>query len=197
MTRGMNCTTQYNVNYGDVTTVAKVRKYSVGSSPYKYALLGTKTSASSGVFHLAAMAPYDQVFQATTSTSAAHGPANGVYWYFYNGKSMGFAPASTVQLGTADVYNTGGDHKRVSWHLDSRSGGYRDGKYRGNGKTSSHFKVVLYCNPRRATAGTQRRAAPARTHHDSNYYPLLDPAQTAKGPRRTFGTCITGDNVCQ
>ena len=105
----------------------------------------------SGKFKLAVIGKYDAVFAATSSSFTTY-ENNGVYWYFYSPKSMGFAATSSVQLNTADDLNRGTDSNRLSWHLDNPSadkatnGGYRVGTITGLNSDQRYYKVVMYCN---------------------------------------------------
>lgn len=67
---------------------------------------------------------------------------NGTYWYYHSGwGSIGFAPNSTIQQSSADVYDGWGGttgHLRLSWHSDGTDifGGWRVGMNVGlNGST--------------------------------------------------------------
>ena len=150
LTAGLTCTTIYNSPYAHATLAGNVKRYAVGYSPYAYVILGARLGAS-GDFILAAVGEYDAVFAATSSTTTAY-ENNGVYWYFYSPKSMGFAATSSVQLNTADDLNRGTDSNRLSWHLDNPSadkatnGGYRVGTITGLNSDQRYYKVVMYCN---------------------------------------------------
>ena len=151
LTAGLTCTTIYNSPYAHATLAGNVKRYAVGYSPYAYVILGARLGAS-GDFILAAVGEYDAVFAATSSTTTAY-ENNGVYWYFYSPKSMGFAATSSVRLITADLLdNSETDSNRLSWHLDSPSadkatnGGYRVGTITGLNSDQRYYKVVMYCN---------------------------------------------------
>ena len=145
ITAGLTCITKYSKPYADATFTAEVKQYAVGASPYAYAILGARLGAS-GDFILAAVGEYDAVFAATSSTTTAY-ENNGVYWYFYSPKSMGFAATSSVRLITADLLdNSETDSNRLSWHLDQPSNpSWRAGTAVG-GSTYGYYKVVMYCN---------------------------------------------------
>ena len=153
LTAGLTCTTtKYLAAYNSATLTNHVKQYAVGASDAPaYALLGARyrpgctlpsscTSCTS-CFKVAAIGDYDSVFEETTSTSEAV-LNKGTYWYFYPGKSMGFAPATTVNLNSADVYDMG-SATRLSWYLDGGGGGYRAGTQSYPG--SALDKVVMYC----------------------------------------------------
>ena len=131
--------TKYSQPYSHGTSTADVQQYSVGASPYSYAILGARYGAS-GDFKLAALGDYDAVFTATSSTSIAN-ENRGTYWYYYSSKSMGFAPNPYVSLGSADTAE-GSSKARLSWHFGS--GGYRAGST--SDSTANLYMVVLYCN---------------------------------------------------
>ena len=145
LTAGLTCTTIYNSPYAHATLAGNVKRYAVGYSPYAYVILGARLGAS-GDFILAAVGEYDAVFAATSSTTTAY-ENNGVYWYFYSPKSMGFAATSSVRLITADLLdNSETDSNRLSWHLDQPSNpSWRAGTAVG-GSTYGYYKVVMYCN---------------------------------------------------
>ena len=141
LTAGLTCITKYSQPYSDSTSSSEVKQYAVGASPYAYVLLGARYGAS-GNFKLAAMGDYDTVFAATSSRYSAYSNS-GAYWYFYPGRSMGFAPSSSVDLSWYDYYNRY-DSNRMSWYLDNGYGGVRAGSR--SDSTSGLYKVVMYCN---------------------------------------------------
>ena len=116
-------------------------RYALGASPYAYAVLGARYGAS-GNFKLAAMGDYDAVFASRRWLRYSAYYNSGTYWYFYSGRSMGFAPSSSVSLNYWDVYSYY-DSTRMSWKLDGYSGG-RAGSI--SDSTSGLYKVVMYCN---------------------------------------------------
>jgi hypothetical protein len=56
--------------------------------------VGSKPSHSATSFHLLAIIPAGDVVLVIVGCR----PDNGVYWYWYSGKSMGFAASSSVSL---------------------------------------------------------------------------------------------------
>ena len=150
LTAGLTCITKYSQPYSDSTSSSEVKQYAVGASPYAYAVLGARYGAS-GNFKLAAMGDYDAVFAATSSTYYAYSNS-GTYWYFYSGRSMGFAPSSSVDLYYSSYYGYYGidrgsryDSNRMSWYLNN--GYYTGGRAGSRGdSTSGLYKVVMYCN---------------------------------------------------
>ena len=145
LTAGLTCTTIYNSPYAHATLAGNVKRYAVGASPYAYVILGARLGAS-GNFILAAVGDYDAVFAATSSTRTAY-MNNGVYWYFYSPKSMGFAASPAVTLNSADVQTDPRSEDRLSWHLDQGSlGGFRVGTTTSLNGDQRYYKVVMYCN---------------------------------------------------
>jgi len=65
---------------------------------------------------------------------------HGTYWYSYYGRSIGFAPTSSVSLNSADVQNSYSD-RRMSWHFPGS--GWRCGDIRGT-RYNDMQKVVMY-----------------------------------------------------
>tara|TARA_B100000795_G_scaffold202216_1_gene155965 strand:+ start:310 stop:537 length:228 start_codon:yes stop_codon:yes gene_type:complete len=69
----------------------------------------------SGKFKLAVIGKYDAVFAATSSSFTTY-ENNGVYWYFYSPKSMGFASTNMVtawEWGGNAPMSGGGDMART------------------------------------------------------------------------------------
>lgn len=65
---------------------------------------------------------------------------HNTYWYSYYGRSVGFAPTSSVSLNTADTQNSYAD-RRLSWHFPGN--GWRCGDIRGT-RYNDMQKVVMY-----------------------------------------------------
>lgn len=85
-------------------------------------LLGARLSGSDELA-IAAMGSVDVITaEKDDSSTQLH---NGVHWYCERGKSMGFSPTETVNLGFADVHDPSCS-LRLSWHLTGR-GGFRAG----------------------------------------------------------------------
>ena len=147
LTAGLTCITKYSQPYSHVTLVADVKQYSVGASPYSYAILGARYGAS-GNFKLAAMGDYDAVFAATYEKYVAY-ENSGTYWYNSiqpGSTSMGFAPTSSVHLSNPDVLDQN-SATRLSWVLPQT--GQNWGGWRAGSKSDSLaglYKVVMYCN---------------------------------------------------
>jgi hypothetical protein len=99
------------------------------------------------VMLLAAMAKRQDVLRRTSTSSEVH-QANGAYWYCCPGKSFGFSRNSRIDLKSADTEDTDGEY-RLSWHLDSDSGGWRAGMKKNLVREAgTHYeKVVFYLKP--------------------------------------------------
>merc|ERR1719320_1434863 len=67
---------------------------------------------------------------------------NGLYWYWYSGKSVGFASVSEIWLNSADTSSDDCDW-RLSWHLDQSSGGWRVGCVTGLNGDVGYYKYIL------------------------------------------------------
>jgi hypothetical protein len=65
---------------------------------------------------------------------------NGVYFYHWKNRSIGFSPADDINLGTADL---GNGSKKLSWHLTGR-GGYRCGNLIRLNDSSEWEKLIFY-----------------------------------------------------
>ena len=99
------------------------------------------------VMLLAAMAKRQDVLRRTSTSSEVH-QANGAYWYCCPGKSFGFSRNSRIDLKSADTEDTDGEY-RLSWHLDSDSGGWRAGMKKNLVREAGtlYEKVVFYLKP--------------------------------------------------
>jgi hypothetical protein len=99
------------------------------------------------VLLVAAMAKRHDVLRRTTGPSDVN-RSNGVYWYCCPGKSFGFSRHSRVDLRSADTEDTDGDY-RLSWHLDSDSGGWRAGMRKNLVREigTRYEKVIFYLKP--------------------------------------------------
>ena len=113
---------------------------------------------------LLAAGPRTSVFGATTSGATTL--ANGTYFYFQLSSSMGFSPSATVNLSSADTYNstcgTDGDY-RMSWHLHASVGGYRVGCDTNLNSSTTGMKAVYQSNslPSYYPSGIQQNVLPS------------------------------------
>ena len=64
------------------------------------------------------------------------------YWYMTSGYSFGFSPIYLVSQHTADTYNLS-DPLRLSWHLNTNSGGWRLGTINSL-DASTNYKKYLF-----------------------------------------------------
>ena len=119
------CAVCYDEPYSHATGAHNIEncKTAAGTG---WILMGTKTTSASTSFSVAVFIQGSNFIQ-SSSTSVAYF-SNGAYWYFYNGYSVGFAPASNIRLFNADWQSPEYTDcaQRVSWHLDLR-GGWRSG----------------------------------------------------------------------
>ncbi len=91
---------------------------------------------------------YSSELTQTSSTSTAAGPKNGAYWYYFPGKSFGFASLPAVDLNTADTTASAssGCEYRLSWHLENYYGGYRAGCTLNLNTDTTWRKIIYSCN---------------------------------------------------
>jgi len=70
--------------------------------------------------------------------------SNGVRWYYWPGRSVGFAPqGQPISLNSADTYWS--HHwDRISWHLHQHAGGWRCGGWTGLNGDIWRMKIVMY-----------------------------------------------------
>ena len=70
---------------------------------------------------------------------------NGVNWYFTAGQSFGFLDIrASLNQNSAD-YQGDYSESRLSWHLDTYSGGYRAGAYAMLNSDTSFMKAIFNC----------------------------------------------------
>ena len=65
---------------------------------------------------------------------------NGVYFYNWKGRSVGFSADSNINLGTADLSS---GLEKLSWHLTGR-GGYRCGELTKLNDSTEWEKLVFF-----------------------------------------------------
>jgi len=75
---------------------------------------------------------------------------HGTYWYVHPGRSIGFAPTSSISLSSADIQNSYAN-KRLSWHFPGS--GWRCGDVRGRDYNNLQ-KIVMYWGPTTTTTTT-------------------------------------------
>ena len=129
----------YSAPYSTPTTTSDLTSSCYGGISY---FVGAISSASPTTFSVGAYGTAG-IFNATHSTMTATLDADGVYWYFYSGKSFGFAGSSSIRLDLCD-YGQGPEDcaSRLCWHLDQNVGGYRAGCTTGLIFDSTWTKVV-------------------------------------------------------
>jgi hypothetical protein len=138
------CTVCYDQAYSHATTSSNIEacKTSAGSSGW--ILMGSKTSSAATSFSLLA-AIQGSNFVTSTSTTQAY-LSNGVYWYYHNTKSVGFAESSNINIINADIVSVSQNcANRLSWHMDAR-GGYRSGCTLPLDTNSVWRKIMYHCN---------------------------------------------------
>ena len=137
---GYLCVPCYDQPYSHPTTVADIETCrSVHEEGWIG--MGAKSSAGASSYSLLAFIRASDLVP-SSSTSVAYG-ANGAYWYYYSGKSVGFAASTSITLGVADIASSGCDY-RLSWHL--RDGGWRAGCTKDLNGNSNWRKIILACN---------------------------------------------------
>lgn len=138
------CAVCYQGSYGG-SIAASTLEACRDAAPY--VALGAKATAASATLTLVALARSEDALAPTSSTSQAQGPHFGVYWYNMDGKSLGFAPSSTVELNSADIYD-GSDPYRLSWHKNDGgdiTAGWRAGATTGLNSDGVWTRVIYSC----------------------------------------------------
>jgi hypothetical protein len=123
-----------DVPYNDYTTQAKLAACSI--DPNKDVVVGVKQAGSS-TLTLMAVARASEAFAQHCDARLA----NGAYWYNCVGQSFGFAASASISLGSADTASDQCEY-RLSWHVDSSSGGWRAGCATGLNSDSSYYKQI-------------------------------------------------------
>ena len=135
----------YNFDYNHTTTSAEISAIK-SSYPSNYYIAFVARSATT--FYMACIDTIAIALQTTISYTTAHaGSVSGLYWYWYDGNSIGCAPEQEVSLGSADTRKNGVDY-RISWHLGS-AGGYRYGIFVSNTATNIFKQIYILpsCHP--------------------------------------------------
>jgi hypothetical protein len=91
--------------------------------------------------------------------------ANGVYWYNCDKQSFGFAASSRISLNSADTSSEQCE-RRLSWHLDQTSGGYRVGCTTNLNSDSSYYKQILILSGESSYLAELARSAFYRPIHN-------------------------------
>jgi len=110
-------------------------------------LVGAKM-VDSDTFELAAFGYSDRVTATTDSMTTAY-IDHGTYWYFYPGYSMGFAANWNIDITNGgDVTNEQGGGDRLSWNLDTGTGGQRAGTTLNlDGEEGNNWRKVVMTGP--------------------------------------------------
>ena len=130
------CVKYYDQPYRDATTASDINNAPASA---KYIFVGAQDP--NGNIKLGAFGARSTVLRQTYTNSPNEN--NGVYWYFTNGKSFGFAGSSSISQSSADTLS--GSH-RLSWHLTGGSGGYRAGDTTSLSSSSSYRKLLYACD---------------------------------------------------
>jgi len=107
-----------------------------------YLMMGCRYTGESRI-QLLAWASREDVLYVTNSSSETH-EAEGTSWYFYEGKSWGFAiEGQSVNLVSCDTDSGEEDpYKRLCWHLTGY-GGYRCGEDKGLNDSDDFQKLIF------------------------------------------------------
>jgi len=104
-------------------------------------LWGSKSNNGHDKFHVAAIGRRNKIIN-------QKGPVleNGMYWYTRYPQSNGFGATSQLQLNSADMSDSGGANKRLSWHLHRgrNVGGWRSGATKWLNSNNQYRKMVMY-----------------------------------------------------
>ena len=120
-----DCTPCYDQWYNHGTQMSHIETCKTAAGVDGWIGMGAKYPASASSFRILAFIRANDFVQ-SSSAFQAYGPHNGVYWYMYNGKSVGFASTSSIYiLGGGDTSSSDCSN-RLSWHLTG-SGGWRAG----------------------------------------------------------------------
>ena len=96
-----SCTPCYDQPYSHGTQESHIETCKSAGDAESWIGMGAKSSSGSASFALFAYIRASDLVR-SYSTSEACGPRNGVYWYFYHDRSVGFASTSSVNLNYAD-----------------------------------------------------------------------------------------------
>jgi hypothetical protein len=93
---------------------------------------------------IAAMATRADVLFPTGENTDNFHTANGVIWYYREGKAWGFAPeGETVNKHPCDLNTANGD-KRLCWHLESGVGGFRCGNNEILNNDATYERIIYH-----------------------------------------------------
>jgi hypothetical protein len=116
------CQVCQDVPYSHITSVADIENCKSRGNVFAAA---AKASASPDRLALVAMLLSSDLIT-TSSSSSASGPFNGAFWYYYPGRSFGFASERSIDLRYVDILTSSCEY-RLSWHLDGSNTGWRAG----------------------------------------------------------------------
>ena len=129
----------YNKPYGHVTTSSEMDEIKRSCSRKTNLCLGGRDNTND-VLLVVACGLCDVVFTKTApNTPNLH---NGAYWYYTPGKSIGFAPNSTISnfWGSDGAFTS--NNQRVSWDVDFK-GGWRLGSLIDL-QSDRYYKVIFF-----------------------------------------------------
>jgi len=125
----------YCADYSDRTKSKMLKEL----SKYRFMAVGARKRGSN-TLELVAMGTTESVLQPTVDNETNF--HNGLFWYFNEKKSFGFAESAKVTLSVADSMS---GNKRLSWHLEG-DGGYRLGNIVKLNNSSEFEKVIWVRN---------------------------------------------------
>eukprot|EP01084_Bolivina_argentea_P173570 300646_1 len=151
--------------YSSHTSITQLISHCPYGDDY-YVFVGALSNSTSPVAYIGAFTTSISLISHTaskTNASIPFGMDNNtyhVYWYNFNGQSLGFSSESKIDLSYTyggDVQNTATDNDRLSWSIHSYKysnnpiinyGGYRAGVYVGLQSSSIWRKIIYYkqCN---------------------------------------------------
>ncbi|CAF1543325.1 unnamed protein product [Didymodactylos carnosus] len=128
----------YNEPYNHLTTTEELR--SLLSKCSKQIIVAAHFKQQAREFSLAACGP-KEILNLNTNQNIPTKFGN-VYWYLTPKLSFGFSPTEKIEQRIIDTEDEQGT-KRLSWHLNGFSGGYRVGMTKGLTENKNWRKVIL------------------------------------------------------
>ncbi len=138
--------TVYNYSYGHKTTHTELLKikYDIGKNSSIPICVGAKEKNKEELA-LAACGVLDEVLTLTRLQYKAR-YSRGVYWYFLEGKSFGFAPSENITMKYGTDVEEDNEELRLSWKIDGKNGGWRVGEEDGI-YTNAWNKMIFVRKP--------------------------------------------------
>ena len=117
--------------------------------------------------------------------------SNGVYWYFTPQYSFGYSDLPNITQNQADTFDLS-DSKKVSWHLDLHTGGWRCGRVNSlNSDNYQFYKIILKLSPDDNSCESKMGSCPCPYDSNCNCYCLTTttPAFVIDKCEKQYGYC--------